>query len=108
MNVVSTCAKCHENSSARFAQYFVHADRRDRESYPQVFWAWTIMVSVMTGVFGFFGSHTILWLIRSLAEGRRGAAGEGTGASPERVTDGGPAPGDRRGAPEVAGEGESP
>ncbi|MGQ0719986.1 MAG: hypothetical protein ACT4PE_00290 [Candidatus Eiseniibacteriota bacterium] len=70
-NVVSTCAQCHDHASARFAQYLVHADRHDRENYPQVYWTWTIMVSLMTGVFGFFGSHSILWLVRSLAESRR-------------------------------------
>jgi nitrate/TMAO reductase-like tetraheme cytochrome c subunit len=73
-NIVGTCAHCHDHASARFAQYFVHADRRDRENYPQVYWAWTIMVSLMTGVFGFFGSHSILWLVRSLADARRAGA----------------------------------
>jgi hypothetical protein len=81
-NIVSTCAQCHDHASARFAQYLVHADRRDRERYPQVYWTWTIMVSIMTGVFGFFGTHSVLWLARSLADARRARAAEGASEPP--------------------------
>lgn len=65
-NRVETCGRCHEQSNARFVQYLAHGTHRDREAFPQLYWTWLLMTSLLVGVFGFFGLHTSLWLYRSL------------------------------------------
>lgn len=65
-NLVETCGACHEESSARFVQYFAHGNHSNREAYPQMYWTWLLMTSLLVGVFAFFGLHTALWLYRSV------------------------------------------
>ncbi len=69
-NLPTTCgtADCHPNATTRFVLFDPHADYRDRSRYPVLFAVWLYFVIVMTGAFGFFGLHTILWFIRSLIE----------------------------------------
>ena len=63
--VVETCQKCHPKASASFARYDPHADATNRKKYPVVYWTSTLMKLLLTGVFAFFGIHTLLWLPRS-------------------------------------------
>jgi hypothetical protein len=80
-NLVATCAQCHEQASAGFVEYWPHGDPADRERYPVLFWTRIAMWSLLTGVFGFFGTHSAVWLARSLDErarrNREGAGGAG-------------------------------
>jgi hypothetical protein len=69
-NLIDTCGECHEEASARFAMYHPHGDHADRENYPEMYWPWLLMTSLLIGVFTFFGLHTFLWLVRSLIEAR--------------------------------------
>jgi hypothetical protein len=65
-NVVSTCQKCHEGATRRFAGYLTHATHHDPEKYPFLFWTFWGMTSLLIGTFVFGGLHTILWLPRAL------------------------------------------
>jgi nitrate/TMAO reductase-like tetraheme cytochrome c subunit len=64
-NIVNTCRKCHANATANFAKYDPHADKRNRERNPALYWTARFMQVLLAGVFVFFGVHTALWLPRS-------------------------------------------
>jgi cytochrome b subunit of formate dehydrogenase len=64
--ILATCQQCHPGAGPKFTQYQPHANPLDKENYPilnKVFW---FMTSLLIGVFGFFGLHTLFWLFRSL------------------------------------------
>lgn len=63
---VQTCAKCHPGANRSFARYDPHADKRNRERNPQLYWAARFMQLLLGGVFVFFGLHTSLWFQRIL------------------------------------------
>jgi cytochrome b subunit of formate dehydrogenase len=65
-NIVGTCAKCHEGANQNFAGYIPHADHRDKENYPGLYYAFLFMTTLLISVFIFFGIHTFFWLFRSL------------------------------------------
>lgn len=65
-NIVGTCAKCHEGANENFADYIPHADHRDKENYPGLYYAFLFMTTLLISVFIFFGIHTFFWLFRSL------------------------------------------
>ncbi|RMD91098.1 MAG: hypothetical protein D6813_08150 [Calditrichaeota bacterium] len=65
-NIVKTCKKCHEDANQRFTGYLTHATHHDKVKYPILFYTFWAMTSLLIGVFGFFGIHTLLWLPRSL------------------------------------------
>jgi hypothetical protein len=72
-NRVTTCRSCHSGANANFAAYDPHGDPHDRQKDPILYYTRLFMQILLAGVFGFFGFHTLLWLIRSLKEvGRRG------------------------------------
>jgi hypothetical protein len=86
--MVETCSQCHSGANENFVQYYAHGDNRDRERYPKLFWPWLFMTTLLAGVFGFFGLHTLLWLGRTVVDARRrrrgndGEGAEGTGGRP--------------------------
>jgi hypothetical protein len=85
-NRVETCAACHSAASAGFITYLPHADPRDRERFPLLYWTWLAMTSLLVGVFVFFGAHTVLWLFRTTADrigGGEPDAGDATGGNDE-------------------------
>ncbi len=67
-NLVSTCGECHKEANAKFVQFMPHADFRDWEKYPLLAGVWTYFIILMSITFGFYGLHSVLWLIRSLVE----------------------------------------
>lgn len=71
-NLVSTCrgsgSSCHAGANRNFTTFDPHADFKDRERYPVLYAVWMYFVIVMSGAFGFFGLHCILWFLRSLVE----------------------------------------
>ncbi|MDX2119279.1 MAG: hypothetical protein SFY96_13965 [Planctomycetota bacterium] len=73
-NLVQTCARCHPAANAKFVRFDPHANHRDAKNYPMLFGVWLYFMVMMSGVFTFFGVHTILWFIRASAERRRLAA----------------------------------
>jgi predicted CXXCH cytochrome family protein len=78
-NIVQTCGKCHTGSHRQFAGYLTHATHHDPKRYPLLFYTFWGMATLLVGTLTLAGTHTALWLHRSLAEGRpEEAAGEET------------------------------
>ena len=50
-------------------KYDPHADKRNRDRNTGLFYASKMMQALLFGTFGFFGLHTLLWLVRALREG---------------------------------------
>jgi cytochrome b subunit of formate dehydrogenase len=73
-NLVETCRACHPGAGANFVRFDPHADYRDQARYPVLFAVWMYFVVMMSLAFGFFGIHSLLWLMRSLIERRRHGA----------------------------------
>lgn len=65
-NRLNTCRKCHENANPSFATFMPHADHRDAQRYPVLYWSFWTMTGLLLGTFVFFGVHTIFWFARSL------------------------------------------
>lgn len=65
-NLVTTCQKCHADANIRFTGYLTHATHHDKTKYPVLFYTYWFMTSLLIGVFGFFGIHTLLWLPRAM------------------------------------------
>jgi cytochrome b subunit of formate dehydrogenase len=64
-NIVGTCKKCHEDANMRFTGYLTHATHHDPVKYPILYYTYWAMISLLIGVFSFFGLHTLMWLPRS-------------------------------------------
>ena len=67
-HIVQTCKKCHPDANAEFTGYLTHATHNDNNVLFYTFWA---MTSLLLGVFGIFGLHTLLWIPRSIIEARK-------------------------------------
>ena len=69
-NRINVCRSkdCHPGADARLAQFECHADYRDGERYPLLYAIWLYFIIVMSGAFGFYGLHSLLWLTRSIIE----------------------------------------
>ncbi len=65
-NRLTTCQKCHADATAQFTSYRAHADYRDRQHYPVLYWAFVIMTGLIVGTFGLWGLHTLFWISRTL------------------------------------------
>ncbi|MBI4464681.1 MAG: hypothetical protein HY647_08260 [Acidobacteria bacterium] len=70
-NRVATCQKCHPRATESFARFSPHADPKNREKNPGLYYSAQFMNLLLMGVFLFFGVHTGLWLVRSLMEPNR-------------------------------------
>jgi cytochrome b subunit of formate dehydrogenase len=72
---LDTCRKCHEGARAGFASFKPHADYMDRQRYPDLFWAFVIMTSLIVGTFAVWGLHNLLWFVRMLLAYAKDPAG---------------------------------
>lgn len=68
--LVATCRQCHPSATENVVGYDPHADKRDRERSPHVYYAAQLMNVLLAGVFTFFGLHTTLWFWRGYRERR--------------------------------------
>jgi hypothetical protein len=73
-NLVKTCGECHPGANRGFVSYQPHADPRNREAYPAMWFTAKFMNLLLLSVLGFFALHTLLWFIRSFAHQQRGGA----------------------------------
>ncbi len=64
--MLETCRQCHPTATANLTGYLAHGDHTDRKNYPRLYWTYVLMTGLLVGVFGFFGVHTLLWLVRTL------------------------------------------
>lgn len=70
-NLVTTCGKCHEGANANFVLYMPHADYHNAKKDPGLYYVYLAMVILLSGVFIFFGIHTVLWFLRSYQNERK-------------------------------------
>lgn len=63
-NRIKTCEECHAGSNINFSEFIAHADHKDKDKYPILYYAYVFMTGLVIAVFGFFGLHTLLWSIR--------------------------------------------
>lgn len=68
LNLLQTCRQCHPEANANFAKMVVHVDYTSRTGQPHLYWTWIFMTILLVAVFGFFGIHTVLWVIRGWIE----------------------------------------
>ncbi|MCD6582445.1 MAG: cytochrome c3 family protein [Desulfuromusa sp.] len=69
-NLVQTCARCHDNSSAQFVKFYSHGKMTDRENYPILFYTFISMTILLVSTFAIFWIHTLLWMFRGFVENR--------------------------------------
>lgn len=67
-NRAETCGKCHPGASGNFLNFDPHADHRNPARSPVLYWVYLVLLSFIFGTFGFFGTHSILWFVRSLID----------------------------------------
>lgn len=67
-NKLKTCQECHPKATAGFTGYLPHADIQDRANNPLLFYSFWGMTLLIIGTFAVFGTHSALWLNRSLIE----------------------------------------
>ncbi|WP_282753835.1 cytochrome c3 family protein [Desulfuromonas thiophila] len=87
-NRAATCGKCHEGSTRLFSYFYSHGDHSDFDNYPVLaitFWA---MTTLLIGTFSVFWLHSILWMIRGLAENKEKKAALARGEAHIHIPDG--------------------
>lgn len=82
-NRIGTCRQCHAEANANFAQYDPHPNRHVRKAGALLFYIGKFMDLLLLGVFLFFGTHTVLWFIRSWKAVRERRARERQPPPPE-------------------------
>ncbi len=65
-NILATCQKCHPGATAKFTEYRPHANPLDKKNYPLLHVVFLAMTGLLIGTFGFFGLHTLAWLVRAV------------------------------------------
>jgi len=65
-HVLTTCQKCHPSATPKFTGYLTHADHRDAQKNPWLFYTFWAMTALLVGVFAVSGLHTLLWLPRTI------------------------------------------
>ncbi|ASM37865.1 MAG: rhodanese-like domain-containing protein [Campylobacter sputorum] len=63
-NRIDTCKECHAGSNINFSEFIAHADHKDKDNYPILYYSYVFMTGLVIAVFGFFGLHTLLWSVR--------------------------------------------
>ncbi|MDY0189870.1 MAG: cytochrome c3 family protein [Desulfuromonas sp.] len=87
-NRAATCGKCHEGSTRLFSNFYAHGDHSDFENYPVLavtFWA---MTALLVGTFSVFWLHSILWMIRGIADNKEKKAALAAGTAHIEIPDG--------------------
>lgn len=65
--LTQTCQKCHPQATASFTQYRPHAEYKNKSKFPGLYAVYVFMTTLLLAVFGFFGAHTVLWLVHSVS-----------------------------------------
>jgi cytochrome b subunit of formate dehydrogenase len=69
-NRIDTCAECHPGIVTNLATFDPHANHHDPERSQLVFWVYRGVLTFIICVFGFFGTHSVFWFIRSVLDVR--------------------------------------
>jgi thiosulfate reductase cytochrome b subunit len=75
-NRAKTCGQCHGEVPAAFLQIDMHNDPTDPNDNAYVYYIYLFMMSLLIGVFAFFGIHDLLWLQRAAVGALRGEYGD--------------------------------
>ena len=67
---LGTCRRCHTQAGEHFAGYRPHANPRSRAQNPPLFYVWAFMNVALFGTMVVWGTHTVLWYRRSMADRR--------------------------------------
>jgi len=67
-NRLQTCRQCHPKATENFTGFAPHLDHGNWEKFPVESGIFSVMSSLVFGVFLFFGAHTLLWFIRGMFE----------------------------------------
>ena len=67
-NRLATCRRCHADAAAGFTSFQPHADPRNAEKFPLLHAVWRDFIIIMCLAIGFFGLHSLLWLVRAGVE----------------------------------------
>ena len=71
-NRLETCTKCHEDATQGFVTFQPHGNTHDFDSYPRMWLASKLMISLLAGVFIFFWTHAALWFYRENKDRKEG------------------------------------
>ena len=66
VNRQNTCAQCHTNANENFLNFDPHAEPGNPRRDATLYWVNVGLTGLLFAVFGFFGLHSLLWLVRSL------------------------------------------
>lgn len=69
--LVKTCGNCHHNFHPRFVSYVPHPDPDNPKGFFSLYLTKKFMIALLTGVFMFFWTHSLLWWRKSYAERSR-------------------------------------
>lgn len=67
-----TCGRCHGKVDDAYVTYDPHMDPKHPNGNPIIHYIWLFFIVMIWLVFGFFGIHYFLWLIRSIVAFMRG------------------------------------
>ncbi|HUR35097.1 MAG TPA: hypothetical protein VM032_14940 [Vicinamibacterales bacterium] len=63
--LVETCRKCHRGANESFVEYDPHPNPRSYARSPLMWWVNGFYTVLISGCFGFFGLHSLLWFRRT-------------------------------------------
>jgi thiosulfate reductase cytochrome b subunit len=67
-NLLETCQNCHPDAPQAMVSFKSHGDYHDRDNWAAGYYTWLAMTCLLIGVFGFFGLHTLFWLLRCASD----------------------------------------
>jgi len=65
-NRQATCAVCHPDANPNFLEFDPHSDPSSPTRDAALYWLNLGLTGLLLGVFTLFGTHSLLWLLRSL------------------------------------------
>ncbi len=65
-NRLETCRKCHPEATPNYRDFDPHADHRNPDRDPVLYWVYVVLMTFLISTFGCFGLHSVLWFVRSL------------------------------------------
>jgi cytochrome b subunit of formate dehydrogenase len=60
--------QCHPHARGSFVDFDPHADHTDPHGSPLLYWCYRGFMTLLVSVFAFFGSHSVLWLVRGMVD----------------------------------------
>lgn len=70
-NRLRTCRECHPGASRNFAGFDPHADHRSFAADLDLHLVFLVLMTFLISTFSFFALHSLLWLVRGLADWAR-------------------------------------